>query len=204
VLLIDCDLRRPKVHEIFGLPNEVGLTTLLSADPRVSTGDTEPITSAKGRLPGNLLECLQSTALPKLWVITSGFVPANPTELLGSTLMKRWVDVFRASSDIDVILIDTPPALMAADSSVLAAGTRAEVVLVVDSGRTRRRAALKVKEQFDHLGIKLKGVVLNRVSARDHTYEYGYGYGYYSYGPADAPNGNGENNGRRGLFRRKG
>lgn len=209
VLLIDCDLRRPKVHTIFDLPNEIGLTTLLSADPRVSASAT-PI-SVNGLaasvqeatptipLPINLLECLQTTAIPKLWVITSGFVPANPTELLGSTLMQRWVDVFRASSDIDVILIDTPPSLMAADSSVLAAGTGAEVVLVIDSGHTRRRAALKVKEQFEQLGIGIKGVVLNRVSSRDQTYEYGYNYGYY-YGPTETP---ANANGRRGLFRRK-
>jgi non-specific protein-tyrosine kinase len=199
VLLIDCDLRRPKVHEIFGLSNEVGLTTLLSADPRAHDDPEMPTPS--DRLPMNLLECLQTTALPKLWVITSGFVPVNPAELLGSTLMKRWVDVFRASSDIDVILIDTPPSLMAADSTVLAASTGAEVVLVLDSGHTRRRAALKVKEQFEQLGIQLKGVVLNRVSARDHSYEYGYGY--YSYGPVEASNGAKAPEERRGLLRRK-
>ncbi|MBZ0290514.1 MAG: hypothetical protein K8I30_23020, partial [Anaerolineae bacterium] len=114
VLLIDCDLRRPRVHEIFGLDNSVGLTTLLSADPRVNLNGTQELIPTD-RLPANLLECLQSTALPKLWVITSGFIPANPTELLGSTLMQRWSEVFRSSSDIDVILIDTPPCLMAAD-----------------------------------------------------------------------------------------
>ncbi len=178
VLLIDCDLRRPRVHEIFGLDNSIGFTTLLSGDPRREDGGKlGPL--ERGTLPANLLSCLQSTALPKLWVITSGFIPSNPTEVLGSALLQRWIDVFRASSDIDVVLIDTPPCLMAADSSVLAAGAKAEVVLVVDAGHTRRRAALKAKEQFQHLGIEMKGVIVNRISARDQTYEYGYGYGYY-------------------------
>lgn len=178
VLLIDCDLRRPRVHEIFGLDNHVGFTTLLSGDPRREDGGRiDP--SERNILPANLLSCLQSTYLPKLWVITSGFIPSNPTEVLGSALLQRWIDVFRSSSDIDVVLIDTPPCLMAADSSVLAAGAKAEVVLVVDAGHTRRRAALKAKEQFKHLGIDLRGVIVNRISARDQTYEYGYGYGYY-------------------------
>ena len=175
VLLIDADLRRPRVHEIFDLDNSVGLTTLLSAEPR------EPNhTNGHGkRLPANLMDCMQSTTLPKLWVITSGFTPANPTEILGSTLLQRWIGIFRSSSDIDVVLIDTPPSLMVADSSVLAATANADVLLVVDCGHTRLGAAKKVKEQFEQLGIGIKGVVLNRISPRDNTYEYGYGYGYY-------------------------
>lgn len=192
VLLIDCDLRRPRVHEVFGLPNDVGFTTLLSADPRRDeygehSENGHGANGENGALPSNLNVCLQRTDLPKLWVITSGFIPSNPTEVLGSALLRRWIDVFRESTDIDVVLIDTPPCLMAADSSVLAAGAKAEVVLVLDSGHTKRRAALKAKEQFAQLGIDIKGVILNRVSARDHTYEYGYGYGYYYSTPTEPP-----------------
>lgn len=175
VLLIDADLRRPRVHEIFDLDNSVGLTTLLSAEPR----GPHPHNGTNQRLPANLMDCMQTTALPKLWVITSGFSPANPTEVLGSTLLQRWIEIFRSSSDIDVVLIDTPPTLMVADSSVLAATANADVLLVVDCGHTRRGAARKVKEQLQQLGINIKGVVLNRISPRDNTYEYGYGYGYY-------------------------
>lgn len=186
VLLIDADLRRPRVHEIFDLDNTVGLTTLLSAEPRqthMQNGD-----GRSPRLPVNLMDCMQTTALPKLWVITSGFSPANPTEVLGSALLQRWIEIFRASSDIDVVLIDTPPSLMVADSSVLAATAKADVLLVVDAGRTRRAAAQKVKDQFEQLGIPIKGVVLNRISPRDNTYEYGYGYGYYySADPVEPP-----------------
>jgi capsular exopolysaccharide synthesis family protein len=178
VLLIDADLRRPKVHEIFGLDNTVGLTTLLSAEPREPNGNYGE--GRHKRLPTNLMDCMQSTSLPKLWVITSGFTPANPTEILGSTLLQRWIEIFRASSDIDVVLIDTPPSLIVADSSVLAATADASVILVVDCGRTRRGAARKVKEQFLQVGVEIKGIVVNRVNPRDQSYEYGYGsYGYY-------------------------
>jgi succinoglycan biosynthesis transport protein ExoP len=186
VLLIDADLRRPRVHEIFDLDNTVGLTTLLSAEPRQA--HTQNGDGRSPRLPVNLMDCMQTTALPKLWVITSGFSPANPTEVLGSALLQRWIEIFRASSDIDVVLIDTPPSLMVADSSVLAATAKADVLLVVDAGRTRRAAAQKVKDQFEQLGIPIKGVVLNRISPRDNTYEYGYGYGYYySADPVETP-----------------
>jgi non-specific protein-tyrosine kinase len=174
VLLIDADLRRPKLHEIFDLENNVGLTTLLFADP----GSIEE-TSDENRLPANLRQCLQNTSVPRLRVITSGFIPSNPTEILGSALMQRWIEAFRASSNIDIVLIDSPPSLMVADATVLAATTKGDVLLVLDASKTRRIAALKAKERFDQLGIELKGIILNRINPRDETYEYTYSYGYY-------------------------
>ncbi len=183
VLLIDCDLRRPKQHEIFGLKNEVGLTTLL--------GKTYEAVSSKrleeGKLPLSLLQCLQTTTLGKLWVITSGFIPSNPTEMLGSSSMQFWMDVFRTSPEIDVVILDTPPCLLATDSSVLAATSKADVLMVVDSGRTRRGAAQRAKEQFTQLGLTVRGVILNRVNPREESYEYNYSYGYYYYAPAMSP-----------------
>ncbi len=190
VLLIDADLRRPKAHEVFGLENNVGLTTLLFADP----DQADPASISKdGALPATLRQCLQNTSVPRLRVITSGFIPSNPTEILGSALMQRWIDMFRNSPNIDVVLIDTPPCLMTADSAVLAATTNADVVLVIDSARTRRGAALKAKEKFAQLDITLKGVILNRVNPRDETYEYGY-YGYY-YTPVKKGSGKDNRNG---------
>jgi succinoglycan biosynthesis transport protein ExoP len=181
VVLIDGDLRRPKVHEIFQLENQVGLTTLLFADPlhyNSNNGD-------EAALPVNLRQCLQSTMIPRLRVITSGFIPSNPSEILGSALMERWIDTLRASTNIDVVLIDTPPCLLFADSAVLAATTRAEVVMVVDAGHTRRDAALHAKEEFAKLGIDIKGVVVNRINPRDERgkYNYNYSYNYYYYTP---------------------
>lgn len=186
VLLIDADLRRPRVHELFGLDNSVGLTTLLFADPPTSGNGAH----GDDKLPSGLKACLQNTSVPRLRVITSGFIPSNPTEILGSALMQRWVDAFYAATNVDVILFDTPPCLMVADSSVLAATVKAEVVLVLDCGRTRRGGAIRAKEQFTRLGVTVKGVVVNRINPRDEAYDYGYGYGYY-YAAPEPENGKG-------------
>ena len=205
VLLIDADLRRPRVHEIFGLENEVGLTTLLFADPgNGSNGHDDSHNSSISKLN----QCLQLTSVPKLKVITSGFTPSNPTEILGSALMKRWIDTFRAARDIDIVLIDTPPALLFADSSILASVAKADVLMVIDAGKTRTGAALETKEQFTQLGLEIKGVIVNRVNPRDergrygYSYGYGYGYGYYGWSPGSNTNSGTTGNGdkRRSLF----
>ncbi|MBL8134722.1 MAG: polysaccharide biosynthesis tyrosine autokinase [Anaerolineae bacterium] len=175
VLLVDADLRRPKMHEIFELENNVGLTTLLFADPSVNTLDGD----SEDKMPTNLRQCLQNTSVPRLRVITSGFIPSNPTEILGSALMQRWIEAFRAAPNIDVVLIDSPPCLMVADATVLAATAKGDVLLVLDASKTRRGAAQKAKERFEQLGLEVKGIILNRLNPRDETYEYTYSYGYY-------------------------
>lgn len=179
VLLIDADLRRPKLHELFGLENNVGLTTLLLADPGVPDEGRLGDELSEGRLPNNLKPCFQRTGVKGLRVITSGFVPPNPSELLGSVMMQRWLAAFRASPSIDLVIFDTPPALTIADSSVLAANVKADVVLVIDRGRTHRNAALKTKEHLMRLGITIVGVVVNRVNPRDEG-DFGYDYRYYT------------------------
>ncbi|MCC6612304.1 MAG: polysaccharide biosynthesis tyrosine autokinase [Anaerolineae bacterium] len=171
VLLIDCDLRRPRLHEIFGLKNDVGLTTLLMSSHQNGS-------SAHG---AQLSQCVQKTHVEKLYAITSGFIPQNPNEILGSALMQHWMRTLQESPDFDVILLDTPPALLLSDSVVLSASTNAEVVLIVEAGRTRRAAAQRVKEMFAHTGCHITGAILNGVSLRDESYTYGYGYGYGSY-----------------------
>lgn len=197
VLLIDADLRRPKVHEIFQLDNSVGLTTLLFADP---TTGMNGHSSRKGdeNIPSSLKACLQNTSVPRLRVITSGFLPSNPNEVLGSALMQRWIDAFYATTNVDVIIFDTPPCLMVADSPVLAATVKADVILVLDCGHTRRAGAVRAKEQFARVGVTIRGVVVNRINPRDEAYDYGYGYGYY-YAMPEAQNGT-----RKGLFQRSG
>ena len=175
VLLIDADLRRPKVHEMFGLDNNVGLTTLLFTDP---TEQELAKTGEFAGLPTSFVQCSQQTGVPGLRVITSGFVPSNPSEVLGSTVMRKWFETFYASAAIDVIIVDTPPCLAAADSMVLAVNTGGQVVLILNSGSTRRGAALRAKEQFTKLGVEPAGIIVNRLNPRDE--EYGYYYGYYS------------------------
>ncbi|MEO8393620.1 MAG: polysaccharide biosynthesis tyrosine autokinase [Chloroflexota bacterium] len=198
VLLIDADLRRPKLHVIFGLKNDIGLTTLLLAEDSSKSEDNE------SQVYKHLRECLQQTEVPKLRVITTGFTPSNPSEVLGSALMQRWISTFRSTNNIDVVIIDTPPALLFSDSSLIASVTEADVVLVIDGRRTRRWAALQTKEQFEQLGMKIKGTVMNRLDPGEQSgryNNYGYGYGYY-YAQPDGEDGKEKKRGLLGFLRR--
>lgn len=183
VLLVDCDLRRPRLHEIFGLPNEVGLTSLLLASHHQGNG-ANPI--SEERLQG----VIRKTHVDKLSVLTSGFIPQNPSEILGSSLMQQWMQILVESTEFDVILLDTPPSLLLSDSIVLAASTAAQVLMVVDAGKTRRAATTRVKAMFENVGIDMLGVVLNGINTRDESY-YGYGYDSYYYRPMASSNGRG-------------
>jgi polysaccharide biosynthesis transport protein len=173
VLLIDADLRRPKVHEMLGLENTVGLTTLLFSDPVeqeiIKSGDNIGLTPS-------FLQCVQQTGIQNLRALTSGFIPSNPSEILGSTAMRKWFELMYASPSIDVIMIDTPPCLAAADSMVLAVNSSGSIVLVLNCGSTRRGAALRAKEQFTKLNVEPAGVIVNRLNPRDEEYSYYYGY----------------------------
>ena len=178
VILIDADLRRPRLHETFMLENTVGLTTLLFSDP-----DTEPTENGAGdvefpSLPKSFRECVQHSGIGKLYILTSGFIPSNPNEILASASMAKWVEVLRKSPDIHVIIFDSPPTLAAADSAVLAANVDAKVIMVVDRGSTRFGAAKRTKEQFAQLDVPILGIIMNRFNPRDENYGYHYGYYY--------------------------
>lgn len=177
VLLIDADLRRPRLHDIFNVDNRVGLSTLLSLDPSDLLAAEMPL----DRLPPHYAECIQETEIPGLTMIASGYIPLNPAEVLGSANMQQWFKFFRSSPDIDIILIDTPPVLIAADSAVLASNLDIPTVMVIEAGRTRPGGALRAKERLASLEIDIKGLVLNAVSRRDEGYGYGYDYYYYYY-----------------------
>jgi polysaccharide biosynthesis transport protein len=184
VLLVDADLRRPKVHEVFGLSNNLGLTNLLTrkmddenqqANPNPK--DTSQISAV---LNGNTWQrVIQKCSIPNLYIIPSGFTPGNPSELLGSMLMKRWMEEFRNSPQLDLIIFDSPPVLAVSDSAVLAASLDAKVLLVIQAGQTRRSVAIKAKERFTNIKVDIAGVVLNGADLRDEGY-YGYSYNYYA------------------------
>ncbi|MBE2272206.1 MAG: polysaccharide biosynthesis tyrosine autokinase [Anaerolinea sp.] len=178
VLLIDADLRRPKLHTMFGLENNVGLTTLLRGEFTQGDGSAEEYSEQSKRLR----ECFQTAGIPKLRIITSGIIPPNPAELLGSPLIQKWVEMFRAVQDIDVVIFDTPPCLTLSDSPILANNVDASVLLVLDMGRTHRRAAHRAKELFGQVGKELFGIVANRTNPREEAYSYGYYRYYYAYG----------------------
>lgn len=165
VALLDCDLRRPRQHEVFGLPREPGLTQLLLGYA----------------VPG---EVQSPTAVENLFLIASGTLPPNPSELLGSDRMREVLEELRGR--FDVVIIDTPPVLVAPDASVLAAGVDA-VVLVVRAGVTDRAAAVDAVQQLRTVGANVVGAVLNDPAAKLRGYAGGYyrnGYAYNSYGAA--------------------
>ncbi len=175
VLLIDADLRRPSQHQLFNLDNNLGLTTLLELPPAKALENGEYLKFHK-----EFEGCIQQTDIPGLQVITSGILPTNPTEALGSHHLLRWLEVFRASPEIDVVLFDTPPIMAVADASVIAASTGLPLVLVLRAGKTRRAAVMETKAQLNQLGLKIRGVVLNDVKPGDLPYDRGYYHYYYS------------------------
>lgn len=181
VLLIDADLRRPRVHEIFNLSNEYGLSSLLMTQSMhvatVSANGKDENSSSTANV--NLSEVLQSTDVPRLRVITSGPIPANPAEILGSALMQHWLNEFLSSSNVDVIIIDTPPCLAVADTSILAAAVQADVLLVIQAERTRLAAILKAQQEFHYVGRPIRGIIVNGANPLLEYHRYGYGYGYY-------------------------
>ena len=160
VLILDCDLRRPRLHAHFGVPNSRGLTTWLS-------GETD------------LEQLLQSyDKHPNLKLLTSGPVPPNPAELLGSDEMRKLLSIL--GQRFGHIIIDSPPAISFTDASILSTMVDG-VVLVVHSGRSSRAVVRRAKQQLLDVGAHIFGVVLNNVKVEAQDYYYsGYYSGYYS------------------------
>jgi polysaccharide biosynthesis transport protein len=152
VLLVSADLRRPRIHELFGLQNESGLSDILLDGLPETTGESWP---TDDRRP-TLLQ-LWSTA-PHLWILPSGPSPQHPSTPLDSATMRQFLK--EQGELFDLILLDCPPAL-APDSLALASLVDG-VLLVVDARQTDRSAVSAVRDEFDHLGDKLIGAVLIR------------------------------------------
>jgi polysaccharide biosynthesis transport protein len=163
VLIIDCDLRRPRLHAHFDLPNSKGLTNWLS-------GET------------NLDDLIQThERQPNLKLLTSGLVPPNPAELLGSDQMRNLLGIL--SKKFAHIIVDSPPAISFTDASILSTMVDG-VVLVVHGGKSSRAVVRRAKQQLLDVGAHIFGVVLNNVKLETQDYYYS---GYYSsyYGDAD-------------------
>jgi succinoglycan biosynthesis transport protein ExoP len=161
VALLDCDLRRPRQHEVFGVPREPGLTQLLLGYATAA-------------------EVQSSTGVENLFLIATGTLPPNPSELLGSDRMDEVLDDLRAR--FDIIIIDTPPVLVAPDASVLAARVDG-VILVVRAGVTERDSAAAAVQQLRAVDASIVGAVLNDPDAKLPAYGgyYRRGYSYQGY-----------------------
>ena len=158
VLLLDADLRRPRVHRFLGIQNRVGLTDLFRDGLSVDSV-MHPWADANSK---------------SMFVITTGSLPPNPAELLGSHKMDSILA--EVASRVDVVIIDSPPSLVS-DAQVLAAKVDC-VLLVVQPGKTHSGAARATREQLERAGARVVGAVFNRIP-RSHGYYYG-GYQYYS------------------------
>jgi len=140
VILIDCDLRRPTQHALFGLDNATGLTTMMLDE------------AAQADPP------LRETSVDGLRVLPSGPPPPNPAELLGSRRMKDAVAALLGQADM--VLFDAPPVLVVTDALVLAVQTDG-VLLVVKAGGTKREHVQQAKERLERVNARIVGAVLN-------------------------------------------
>ena len=139
VCLVDADLRRPSLHELFGLAQEPGVTTyMLGRDESVKI-------------------LLHDTAVAGLALMPSGALPPNPADILGSQKMSTLLD--QLEHLVDVIILQAPPVTVAVDASVLAAQTEG-LLLVVRTGHTRRDRVEQAKELLARFKVRLLGAVL--------------------------------------------
>jgi capsular exopolysaccharide synthesis family protein len=166
VLLIDCDLRRPRLHSHFGATNAKGLTNWLSGETDIDS-----------------LMQIYST-LPNLKFLTSGPVPPNPAELLGSDEMRKLLGLL--TERFAHVVIDSPPAISFTDASILSTMVDG-VVLVVHGGRSSRAVVRRAKQQLLDVGAHIFGVVLNNVRVETQDYYYSGYYSSHEYAEGDNP-----------------
>jgi capsular exopolysaccharide synthesis family protein len=152
VILVDADLRRPSLHEIFGLQNSSGLTTMMMEEGALAAPP------------------LQYTGIEGLSLLASGPLPPNPAELMGSRRMEEVIAAL--SQRASHVFFDTPPVVAVTDGAVLA--TKVDgVLLVISAGKTRREYARSAVQRLQQINARLVGTVLTNVST-------GVGFkGYY-------------------------
>lgn len=151
-ILVDADLRKPTAHFTFGLSNRTGLSHVLSGQ-------------------ADLREVVKESRIPGLDVMTSGPVPPNPSELLGSSRMDALLDQLR--EQYDIVLIDTPPVLAVADAQVVS--SKSDGVLLVVNARTgKRQHAIKARNALQFVQARIVGIALNQTAHRDAGPYYEY------------------------------
>ena len=160
VLLVDCDIRRPRVHGLFHLPRAPGLMELLTAADR----------------PGGPPPAIRDTSISRLSVLPCGALPMNAANLLSSTRMRVLLEELK--QQFDIIVLDTPPVLATADAGIVGSLTDG-VLLVVRAGATDRNAAQRAYQQLANVGARVVGTVLNDPGgelAKEGDYYYPYDY----------------------------
>lgn len=152
-ILVDADMRRPRQHTLWDLPNERGLTTMMIDDAAISS---PPL--------------VEVDDVPGLSVLTTGTPPPNPADLLSSQRMNEIIGVLKARADY--ILFDAPPVLAATDAAVL--GNKVDgTLLVLRAGKTRRDQALQARQALERVNVRLVGAVLSNAPHQRRTPAYG-------------------------------
>ncbi|MHC4600550.1 MAG: GumC family protein [Planctomycetota bacterium] len=159
VVIIDGDLRRPRVHRAFDIDSEDGLSSYLSGQKDLS-------------------DLLVNSKIDNLSVLPAGPTPPNPSELLGADRMKNLIKILLGR--FDKIIIDSPPALVVTDAAVLA-GITDGIIQVVSASNVSRKILGRALEQMVKVGGRNIGAILNRVKSKKGGYEYYTGYYYYGY-----------------------
>lgn len=153
VLLIDCDLRKPSIHKNFNISNNKGISNLL-----IGQFNFDDAAQMYGE---------------NLYILTSGTIPPNPSEMLSSKKMKTFLE--EAKKNFDFIILDTPPVIAVTDAQLLSTMVGG-VLLVIASGQAEILAVQKTKELLELVKANIIGVVLNKAQVNN-----GKNYGYYHY-----------------------
>jgi len=157
-LLVDSDLRKPMIHNVFKKDKTPGLTSYLSNNSDVT-------------------KIINKTEIENLDIITSGVLPPNPSELLDSNKMESFID--KVKELYDVVLFDSPPLIAVTDAYVLLKHID-QFILVVRPGLTQRGALDRILTSSNQTNITITGVVMNGI-LEEHSYGAGYYYNYYQY-----------------------
>jgi capsular exopolysaccharide synthesis family protein len=162
-VLIDLDLRRPSLHRVLKMSNDVGLSSLLAHQ-------------------ADLAAIVRATPIAHLDFISSGPIPPNPTDLLGSATLSEMLALL--SEKYEVVVLDCPPVLGLADAPLLTALTEG-TIFVIESDRGHRGATKSAVRRLQAARANLLGAVLTKFDAKKVGYGYAYGYDYYRYGSHD-------------------
>ncbi len=157
VCLVDADLRKPALHEVFGLPNLTGLSDLLRGDESTFEAATHP------------------TEVTGLRILTSGLVPPNPAELVASPRMRAVLASI--TGEVDLVILDSPPLQAVTDAAILAS-LAGGTILVAAAGKTRRALIVRARDTLARVGANVLGTALNGIDERDGK---DAAFGYFSY-----------------------
>ncbi|HUJ78822.1 MAG TPA: AAA family ATPase [Nitrospiria bacterium] len=184
VLVVDADLRRPAIHQVFGIEKGPGLTELLLGTKTVSQVCRSLPDLLMGRF--QVGEMMGIPGIDKLNIVTSGSLPPNPSECLNSVRLDEIMREFR--QQYDLVLIDTPPTLPVADSIII--GRKSDgTLLVYEVGDIPRVALRRAKMILEQAQVKVLGIVLNNMRAEISLdqYHFDYHYPYFANGSATEP-----------------